>query len=224
VTEVFRSLRWLEPIADLARFGVFAGFVALGLAVVWRRHAGGPVRPAVHRLVIYVVVVSCGVGLVQQESWPFTTWALVHHKSPARMQLWELEALDQAGGRWRVDPDILAPMPPEEFGAWLSARFRGLPESERVAIARFLLERAEADRRRLREGGAFPHHARLLGPLTAPFHFRTLRIWRAPEDVPATAFTALRIWRQEWNVEERFADHNRFTRTLILEYRHAASD
>jgi hypothetical protein len=218
VTELLRQLRWLEPAVDVARLGIFVTFVALGLAIARRGH-GDPAarRRAVNRLLVYVLGVTVAVGLIQVESWPFTTWALVHGMSPARARSWEIEGLDAQGRGYVIDPVVFQPLAPVELGARLLSRTRGLSPEGRVMVARFVLQRAEQARGRFREGRRFAPNDWLLGPLALPYVFRQPRLWRLPADVPETPFVALRIWVLEWDVRERFADDTRVSRQLLVE-------
>jgi hypothetical protein len=221
VTELLRQLRWLEPAVDVARLGIFVVFAGLGLAVA--RKAWGDVaarRRAVNRQILYVLAVTAAVGLVQVESWPFTTWALVHGTSPPRMRSWEIEGLDVQGRGYPIDPAVFQPLAPVELGARFLSRTRGLPPDAQVAVARFVLERAERARSRFLAGRRFAPNEWLLGPLALPYVFRQPALWRLPGDVPATPFVGLRIWLLEWDVRERFADEGRVSRQLLVEVHH----
>ena len=217
MTEFLRQFRWMEPVVDLLRLGVFTGFVALGLVTAWRLRRGAGPR-AVDPFLLYVLAASIGVGLVQVESWPFTTWALIHNMSPKRARTWEMVGLDGAGRGYLIDPRIFQPMAPEEFGAWLFSRFRQLSPSGQADIARFILERAESSRQRVIRGEPVGTNNSLLGPLSAPYHFQPFLVWRSPVDVPSGPFAALQLWELEWNVEERFADDRRVSRQLLFEF------
>jgi hypothetical protein len=221
VTELLRQLRWLEPAVDVARLGVFVAFVGLGLAVLLQASRDVPARRrAVNRLILYVLAVTVAVGLVQVESWPFTTWALVHTASQARMRSWEIEGLDAQGRGYPIDPAVVQPLAPVELGARLLSRTRGLPPEGQVSVARFVLERAERARSRFLAGWRFAPNEWLLGPLALPYVFRQPAIWRSPADVPETPFVAVRIWLLEWDVRERLADEGRVSRDLLVEVHH----
>jgi hypothetical protein len=174
-------------------------------------------RRAIDRFLAYTLAVTCGVGLVQRESWPFTTWALVHGLAPKTARSWSIEATDASGRAYAVDPGILQPLAPEEFGAWLLAHEAGLDERGRQAVAAFLLDRAEAARRRFLTGGRVGPNEWLLGGLGAPYHFTGERRWREAGDVPATAFVRLLVFAVEWDVEERARHDDRLRRRLVLE-------
>jgi hypothetical protein len=216
MTEFLRGFKYLEPAVDVVRLGVFLLFVALGLAAAWAARRGGHPRAAVDRLLVYVLVVTCAVGLVQVESWPFTTWALVNHGSPERIVSLELEGVDATGRAWVVDLRVLQPLAPEEFATWLKFTLPRLTPPERRRLGLFLLQRAEEGRQRLLSGGRVAPNQWLLGPLDAPYHFHDAKTWTSPAQVPATPFVALRAWFLDWNVEERFADEARVERRLLF--------
>lgn len=221
--EFLRQLRWLEPVVDLARLGGVLGLVALGLFAAWRARGSEAAagRRAVDLFLLYVVGASLAVGLLQIEAWPFTTWALVHGPSPRQLRSWELQGLDAGGRGYVIDPVVLQPIAPEEFGGGLLPRPGGLTPEGRARVARFVLRRAEWARVRLLNHQPFARNDWLLGPLAAPSLVYQARIWRSPADVPPTPFVALRIWLLEWDVEERFADERRVTRRLLVEVRDA---
>jgi hypothetical protein len=152
------------------------------------------------------------------EAWPFTNWALVHSLAPARMSSWEIEGIDASGRAWPIDPRVLQPLAPEEFGSWMFSRVPRLPEDGRAHVGRFLLERAEAGRQRLRGGRAVGGNESLLGPLAAPFHFQQKTVWRGAADVPAAPFVAVRVRVLEWDVEARRRDESAVSRREFLRY------
>jgi hypothetical protein len=225
VSAFLRSLPWLQPALDVARLLVFAAFVALVVRAGRASAAGDPsaARRWADRLIVFVMAVSCAVGVSQVESWPFSNWALVHGLASPRGAALEMEGLDGAGRSWRVDFRALQPLAPEEFASWLSANEARLTEPSKAAVGRFLLGQAEAARVRARAGGAVGADDRLLGRLSAPHHFHLDPAlgWPRREAVPPAPFTSLRLWRLEWDVEERFADPTRVTRRLVLEARPA---
>jgi hypothetical protein len=219
VTAFLREFRWLEPVVDLLRLAAFAGVVALGLLTAWRLRRGAVNPRMVDPFLLYVLAISTAVGLVQIESWPFTTWALIHNISPKQVRTWEIVGLDAAGRGYAIDPRVLQPMAPEEFGAWLFSRFGQLAPPAQTSVARFVIERAESGRQRVRRGEPVAVNDRLLGPLSAPYHFQPPLVWRSPADVPATPFVGLQLWVLQWNVEERFTDARRVSRQLLFELR-----
>ena len=216
MTELLRGFKWMEPAVDIARLGLFALFVALGLMAA-RRQRDPDARRAADRLIVYVLAVSCLVGVTQVESWPFTNWALVNHGSPRRIVSLELEGLDAGGRGWMVDLRVLQPLAPEEFATWLKANLPKLTPDDRGRLGRFLLGRAEDGRRRLLAGRSPAPNQALLGPMDAPYHFHDAKTWTSAAQVPTTPFVGLRAWFWDWDVEERFADAARVERRLLFE-------
>lgn len=218
MTEALRSLAWLEPAVDIARLACFVAFVVLGLRAAAAGRAGvaeGRVR--VDRFLAFVLGVSAAVGFVQQESWPFSQWALVHNLASKRVRSWEMEAFDGAGRAYPVDPRVLQPLAPEEFGAWLLAHLPQLALEGKRSVGLFILRNAEEARLRLVRGEAVARNEWLLGPLAAPYHFHERTGWTSRADVPETPFVGLRIWLLEWEVEERLHDEGRIDKRLLLE-------
>jgi hypothetical protein len=222
VHDFFKSLAWLEPVVELARLGiflVFVGLVVLSIVCVVRRRPEAERRRAAQALVGFAVAVTSLVGFAQIDAWPFTNWALVHSLRSPAIRSWEMEATDAAGRLWTVDPRVLQPMAPEEFGQCLPPLSRW-PAEERAPVLRFLYERAEASRRVVAAGRPFPRNDRILGPLSAPYHFTARRFWNGPADVPGEPFVSLRLSFLEWDAWERRRDGDlAIRRTLIGEYR-----
>jgi hypothetical protein len=211
--EALSGQPWLRPALDIARLLAFASFVALGVAVALRAE-----RRRADRLIGFVLVLSTAVGLTQVEAWPFTNWALVHGLAPPRMSSWEIEGIDASGRAWPVDARVLQPLAPEEFGSWMFSRVPRLPDDARARVGRFLLERAEAGRQRLLEGGVVGGNELLLGPLAAPFHFQQKPVWNGAADVPRAPFVAVRVQVLEWDVEARRRDESAVARHVFLRY------
>jgi hypothetical protein len=220
---MLRGLKWLEPTVDLARLGCFLVFVGLGLLAARPSRRPGP-RHRTDRLIGYVLAVTAVVGLVQQESWPFTTWSLVSGTPARRMTSLEIEGLDAAGRGYVVDLRVVQPLSPEELASWLKANEHRLGRAGQDSLGRFLLRRAEDGRRRLLEQGRVAPNQWLLGPADAPYHFHDAKTWTSAAQVPASPFTALRAWFLEWDTGERYADDRRFTRRLLFEYKPPSGD
>jgi len=206
----------MEPAIDVARLGAFLLFVALGLLAA-RAAARAGARRRVDVLLVYALMVTGVVGLIQQESWPFTQWSLVAGLSPRRMRSLEVQGLDAQGRAYLVDLRVLQPLSPEDFASWLYANLERLPPGGRERLARFLLERAEAGRLRLLRGERVAANQWLLGPLAAPYHFHDAKIWRSADQVPAGPFTGVRAFFVEWDVDERLRDPGRVARRLLFE-------
>jgi hypothetical protein len=198
-------------------------FVTLGLVAA--RASGRPDAKRFSNLLIgYVLVVTAVVGLVQQESWPFTTWSLVSGTPARHMTSLEVEGLDASGRAFVVDLRVVQPLSPEELASWLKANEDRLGRSGQESLGRFLLERAEQGRRRFLGGGRVAPNQWLLGPADAPYHFHDAKTWKSAAQVPPSPFTAVRAWFLEWDTGERYADDRRVTRRLLFEYKQPSGD
>jgi hypothetical protein len=205
------NLRHLLPYVEIARLVCFATFVAL--AIRCRRAPGD--RRRVVQLIAFLALAALGVGVTQVEAWPFTNWALVHTLRSPQMRSWEIAARDATGRTWAVDPRVLQPLSPEEFGSWMFRELDAMNDAQRAQLTHFLLVRAERGRRAFLEGH-FPPNDRILGELSAPFHFRQRRLWQSPKDVPATPFTSASIVELSWNIDARERDGGPIvSRTLV---------
>jgi hypothetical protein len=207
-----RSLKWLEPWVEMARLGGFVTFVSLAL---WTFRRPDDRRRAT--IFIGFVLIACAAaGVTQVEAWPFTTWALVHHVRSPEMTSWEMQACDETGRFFDVDPRVLQPMQPEEFGAWLFAHRERLSNEERERVLDELLQRAEEGRRQFLKG-RFPPNDWLFGNLSAPAHFRARRLWHTAADVPQGPFMRLRIVGLHWDVDERERDPHAVRVDVMME-------
>jgi hypothetical protein len=215
--ELLRSLKWMEPAVEIARLGCFALFVALGLMAA-RTASPARQRRRVNILIAYALAVSALVGLVQQESWPFSNWALVSHPPSRSMSSLEVQAFDAEGHASVVDLRVLQPVPPEDLAVWMKAWVPRMDAGARAGVGRFLLQRAEEGRQRLRAGRRVAPNQWILGPAAAPYHFHDAKTWADPAQVTAAPFTRVRASFLEWNADERFADESRVSRRLLLEY------
>ena len=188
----------LLPYLEIARLLSFAILVVL---VIQRR---------TRLIIVYVAVVATAVGITQIEAWPFANWALVHTLRSPQMRSWEIEARDASGRWWAVDPRVLQPVAPEEFGSWMFRNVDSMDAAQRAQLMRFLLARAEAGRRAKR----FPPNDRIVGELSAPFHFRQRRLWQ--HGAPPSPFVEARIVELSWNVEVRARKPDQVYRRVLL--------
>jgi hypothetical protein len=207
---------------DLARLGCFLIFVALGLFAA--RARGPAARRRTDALIVYVLAVTGVVGLVQQESWPFTQWSLVSGTPARQMTSLEVEGTDASGRGYVIDLRVLQPLSPEELASWLKANERRLGPRGEESLGRFLLQRAEEGRLRLLDHRRVAPNQWLLGPADAPYHFHDTKTWTSTAQVPSSPFTGVRAWFLEWDVDERYADERRVTRRLLFAYSRASGD
>ena len=197
--------------------------MATGL-IAARGSRGPAARRRTDALIAYVLAVTALVGLVQQESWPFTQWSLVSGTPARHMTSLEVEGLDASGRGYVVDLRVVQPLSPEELASWLKANERRLGPRGEQSLGRFLLGRAEEGRRRLLDHRRVAPNQWLLGPADAPYHFHDAKTWTSTAQVPDAAFTGLRAWFLEWDVDERYADEGKVTRRLLFEYPRPSRD
>lgn len=213
MTDMHSILQPLAGAKEIIRLSIFFVFVVLGV-LIWHAPPAGRSR-AILRLVVFVVGMSCLVGFTQVESWPFTTWALVHGMSPKRMTRWELMGIDRRGRAYEIDPRVIQPMAMEEFDTWMRHSFFQIDPAGQKSVAEWILKRAEEGRQRFLKSGAAGSDGWLFGLLAAPHHFTRGRVWNTARDVPPDAFASLQIWLSEWDVEERSENERRTTRRVI---------
>lgn len=231
---VLRSLPWIRPALEMARLGAFVLLVALGLWILWRERRRLPARPAKVALIAFALLVTTVTGFSQIEAWPFSTWALVHHVSQKQMVSWAFIGRDAQARSYPIDIRFMQPLPPEDFGTWMTYRFMRLgrtdaeaaaclikpmpPTPQQAVVSQFLLERMESARRHFLDEGRPGTNGWLLGPVAAPYHFGRPRVWINAADVPSTPFVGFEIWQDEWDLEERWRDDRRVRRRLIYRY------
>lgn len=214
--------------------GGFVLFVLLAVRVVWLERRRLPSRRAKVQLIGYALAATCITGFLQEEAWPFTTWALVHNVSQTSMLQWQLTGVDASGKGYPIDLRFIQPLPPEDFDAWMKYSFMRLGTSEEEArtscpvpgfwtteqraVVQFLLDRANSARERFLRTGRPGTNGWLLGAFAAPYHFDRPRTWRLRNDVPATPFVSFEIWQERWDLEQRWRDESRVDRTLLFRY------
>lgn len=191
---------------------VFAGFIALGVAV---RRAPPPARRRrVVTLIAYVIAANLLAGLSQQDAWPFTshTIAVGRARPDTQVCLIELSGVDAAGRELRLDPYSWMPVYESVLHYWLEVNLERLTAEDRKTALSFLWRRAEVARERLAAGRAIGRE-RWLGPLGAPYW---LLLPRAP--VSAEPLAGLRVYEACWVPRERYADPQQRTRRLLAEH------
>jgi len=212
---VHALLQPLSGIKDFGRLSLFVVFVILG-TMIWRAPANRR-APAILRLITFVLVLSCLVGLSQIESWPFTHWALVHTLRASTMDQWEWVGVDRGGRSHPIDPRVIEPLGMEEFDTWMRMHFFSATAEGQRSVAAWILARTEQARSRFLRTGKIGTDGWLLGPIAAPHHFTRGVVWQSARDVPPDAFTRLQIWRSEWDIEARALNDNAVSRKLLYE-------
>lgn len=179
----------------------FKVFLLAGLFAAWQqRRADRPTR-SLHAFLAVALVASLTPVLTQRDMWPFSAWPLVAGRAPTTVLHVRLLGVDARGREHEIDYRAWHPLSVDELMAWIQGPFSHLAPPDRDAAFAFLLEKAEAARRRAR-GAPFAEPSPL-GPLRAPLFILHPRRWGHPEAVPDAAFVALRLYRESWNPEAR---------------------
>jgi hypothetical protein len=199
----------------------FLGFVVMAALVLRAERAGDPARHrrAVGRFILYAVAASFAAGLTQRDLWPFAKWPMAGGLADRTAANTRVRAVDAAGAEHDVDYRAWQPMAFDELVPWMHRTFAGLPPDAQARVAAHLLRLAEQARARARAGGSPGTFDRFLGPLTAPYFDLHPRVWTSAADTPPLPFTALRVYRERWDQEERRRDPARVDRTLVFEHR-----
>ena len=147
----------------VVRVAPFVILLVLGAAVVLTRR-GRHERTATNTLIAFFVAVSCAVGLMQRDLWPFSAYpVIVESSAEFKNAVWyEVTAVDVAGEHV-LDP---SPLTRSVFEKWIERRFMHLAPNQQASAARFLLLNSCAN-------------DRVLGPLTAPDWLLHARVSRA---------------------------------------------
>jgi hypothetical protein len=198
------------------RIAFFLLFVLLSLRV-------GRERPGVHRRAATLAFIGCGwafslaAGLLQRDLWPFSNWVFVPEPLRAQYRFERLIAVDSAGGEVAIDARAFEPFGWVDLYAWLGSSFPRLSREHQDAAAGYLLARIEVARTRAVAGRRFGEFSRVLGPFAAPPFQLAPRSWAA--GAPPLPLAGLRLYREEWDIEQRRRDPAAFRRTLVYEFR-----
>jgi len=196
----------------------FLGFLVAALLVALsERGWTSPRRRFVRLFIAYAVAASFGAGLSQKDAWPFSKWPMAGGRAEAVGSNVRIVAVDADGVERGVDYRAWQPMAFDELIPWMHRTFPRLPRESKDRVVAHLLKTAESARRRARAGEGVGYLDRHLGPLAAPEFDLHPRLWSYPDGVPPRPFTALRVYRETWNQEERRRDPSRVTRELIHE-------
>ena len=214
-------------IAHIVAAAAYGGMVMAAAGVAILEHSGRNRRlhSARNVFIAYVVGATLAAGVSQIDLWPLSSWSLMT-RAPTRQvgansSNLGLVALDGTAQEHPIDYRAVEPFAIEELMAWMRVYFLALPAASRDSAARYLLLRLNAARVRVRAGNAPGLQERWLGPLRAPFHQLHPKQWRTPESVPPGPFIGLRLYSEQWDLEERALDPTRVTRTRLYEYRQA---
>lgn len=178
----------------------FAAFLlgAILLRVTERRAPPSSRRRSVSAFIALFLSLGFASGLSQRDLWPFSHWPIVSLVPRPYIVIPKLVGVDAHGVEHDLDFRGLQPLGLDELSPWLLYNFTRLPEEGQQRAARYILDRAEASRRRAAAGGRVGDFERYLGPFTAPYFLLHPRRWTSPERTPARPFVRLRIYHLTW--------------------------
>jgi hypothetical protein len=195
---------------DLLAVLVTAGY-GLGAALAARTRS----RRMVNAFLIYALAASFGVGLVQRELWPFSSWPLVAGALPEVVTQRRIVAVDVDSNEHDIDYRAWYPMSGIELSSWMDAGFLALDSLGRDEAATFLTSLVERGRLRALEVGNPGRFGRFLGPVTAPFFLVQPAWWSATEAVPIRPFIGIRFYYERWSPEAVRAGSDSISRQLV---------
>jgi hypothetical protein len=205
----------------LISLSLFGAFVGTGILLVFfsRGEKSESRRQAMTSAFIAVALAgSLTAGLAQKEFWPFSAFALISEIHPPDVTHSRLVAVDAGGVEHEIDYRAWQPLVFDELASWIDRQMPRLDSAGQDQAAAYLLELAEAGRRRARDGRDPGSLENPLGPFTAPYFMLHPKIWSSPAVTPESSFTGLKIYRESWNIEARHSGEAGFSRTLIYEY------
>jgi hypothetical protein len=197
---------------------LFVGFIGLGLLAAFSSRGKGGERRLVNIYILYTLVLGLGAGLSQFEVWPFSTWPLVAGIVAPTVTHPRFVAVDGEGQEFPIDYRAWGPLVFDEMMAWQGKYFLNLDRAAQDRVAAYLLDIIERNREQWSTGRPVAYFERYFGPLSAPFFLGHPEYWTQGAGVPARPFRGLRLYRETWDVEERWRDPSKVTRQLAYEY------
>ena len=128
--------------------------------------------------------------------------------------------VDADGQEYDIDYRAWQPLSLEELISWLNFDFFRLEPSARDRVGRYFLDSANHAREQALSPDGLAYPNRWLGPFTAPTHMLHPPMWSSRGSVPRNSFAGIKIYEESWDLEERWGDPTRVTRTLAYEYPH----
>jgi hypothetical protein len=173
--------------------------------------------------ILYVLAVTGIAGVSHRDLWPFSGWPMMSVPPPEEVGpelpfSW-IFGVTEDGTEYPMDPRALEPLSAPELLAWLDYRLQTLSPEQRNLVGALLLDKANSGRVATLAGRSPGYLRRFVGPFAAPRHLLFGPRWTEPRDVPETPFTAIRWYRESWNIDRRRIDSAAVTRTLGFEYR-----
>jgi hypothetical protein len=168
----------MSQLLYLALFGIFV------ILVVIVRFTRSHRKSSVTILILYIVCVHVVLAVTRRDAWPFVTHGAFLESADARRPLTNVRVVgvDALGRESEIDSRAWSPLTDRTLDTWFLIEFAHLlPEDKRRAM-RFLLDKAEADRR----GG----HSGLLRFIAAP-QWYSLVVPEAASDAP---YVGLRVY------------------------------
>lgn len=198
---------------------LFFGFVGLGLAAAHLPRTEQSKRRLINLYIGYTLALGLGAGLPVYEVWPFSTWPLVAGRVAQTVTQPRVVAVGADGVEYPIDYRAWGPYVYEELLGWEDKHFARLDRAAQDRVGAFLLQLIENNRAQWAAGKPVLHFERYLGSLSAPLFLGHPEHWTKGAEVPPVPFRGLRIYKESWNVEERWRDPSKVSRRLTYEYR-----
>ncbi len=207
-------------VRDVLAVACFATFVG---GAAWSRTtqtiARVPARRRASLFTIWLLVATLGIGLLERDLYPFTSWPLISWLYPRSYPLRRYILVDARGAEHDIDGRAWEPLSADELASWMAMRFMGLDSTRRDSVARDLMRRATAGVERARAGQRIGTYDRFLGPFSAPLFHVHPQPWNDSGALPPLPFQAFQLYVETWDPDDGARKPANVPRKLLYEYR-----
>jgi len=206
-----------QVIVDGARVFVFVAFIAFAIRAALTRNLPVHVRRrAVSSFVVFTLAVSMGVGLIQREMWPFSTWPMDVDFFPAEYSGLRPVVVDDHGVEHEVDLRAFYPIDWMDLYGWFLRAQRKDANTEAFSrIAPWLVDLVATARRQLESTGHLPGARSVFA---APPRHVLPPVWTAGDSLTPLNVVGLRIYEFHTNLDLGAYDRAFERRNLVFEY------